>query len=404
MKISIKTPNSISGIIWIMAITFIILFVLPGCRFTKRVQPKQNIFSKHSDLLAWKYKTGGRIYASPIIKGDTIFIGSLDSSFYALDAKTGLKYWEYKLLNEVRSTAAISKSLILLESGNVLYALNFEGKLIWKTVLFTNNLKNEIDPWDLFHSSPIINNENVYIGTENGLVLGFTVKDGKEIFRCQTKNKEIIRTTPVISENSIFFGDWSGVMYAYSLNSAEELWQYDTKKDTIYRWKNAIQTTPVIFENSIYFAGRSSRLYSINIETGNRNWIYESPTHQWLIGGIRIKDGLIYLGSSDQQLFQSFKLTTGELQWQTTVDSRIWVTPYIDNKEVYVIGNSFYVLNYKTGEIKSQVNFDKYNKDINMGDYIDKRANVHSSPVLYNNKVIFGSDDGYVYALDLSKL
>ena len=39
-----------------------------------------------------------------------------------------------------------------------------------------------------------------------------------------------------------------------------------------------------------------------------------------------------------------------------------------------------------------------------MGKYIDQRANIHSSPVLYDNIVIFGSDDGYVYALNLSKI
>ncbi len=380
------------------------MFVLFGCRLTKSVKITQNNLISYIDLLDWKFETGGCVYASPTIKGDTIFIGSLDSTFYAINANTGSKYWEYKLPNEVRSTATISKDLILFESGNVLYALNFEGKLHWKVDLFTESLQNQIDSWDFFHSSPVIQGENVYIGTENGLVLGFAVVDGREIFRCQTKNQAIIRTTPAISGNSIFFGDWEGVMYAYSLISTEKLWQYDTKNDTIYRWKNSIQAAPVIFKNSIFFAGRSSRLYSINTETGIKNWVYESPTNQWLVGGIMIKDSMIYLGSSDQKLFQSFKLTSGELYLKTEVDCRIWGTPCINNNRIYVISNSLYALNSHSGEIESQVHFDKYHQDIKMGKYIDRRANVHSSPVLYDDKIIFGSDDGYIYALNLSNL
>lgn len=380
--------------------TYLIQFVLFSGLFTSKLQSQQIIPNQYNNLIAWKFKTSNHVYASPTMKGDTIFIGSLDSSFYALDANTGSKYWEYKLPCEVRSTAAISEDLVLFESGNVLYALNLEGKLHWKVDLYTDSLQNQIDPWDIFHSSPVTQDENVYIGTENGLVLGFRIQDGKEVFRCQTKNKAIIRATPAISENSIYFGDWEGVMYAYSLKSAKELWQYDTKQDTIYKWwKNAIQAAPVISGNSIYFAGRSSRLYSLNTENGTRNWVHISPTNQWLIGGIKVKDSLIYLGSSDQKLFQSFKLNSGELQWQAKVDCRTWGTPYINGNKIYVISNSFYVFNKQTGKIESQIPFDKYHQDIKMGKYIDKRSNVHSSPILHENKVIFGADDGYIYAL-----
>lgn len=374
-------------------------FVLFGCLFTSPLQSQQVLTHKYNDVLAWKFKTDSRVYASPTIKGETIFIGSLDSSFYALDANTGSKYWVYKLPNEVRSTAAIAKDLVLFECGNVLYALNLKGKLQWKVNLFTDSVHNEIDPWDMFHSSPVVHGNNVYIGTENGLVLGFKIEDGKEVFRCQTKTKDIIRTTPVISENTIFFGDWEGVLYAYSLKNAEELWEYDTKKDVIYGWKNSVQAAPVINGSSIYFAGRSSRLYSLNKKNGTRNWMYASPTDQWLIGGLKIKDNFIYLGSSDQCLFKSFQLSSGELQWQAKVDCRTWGTPYISDNIIYTLSNSFYALDSETGEIKSQVSFDKYHQDVKMGEYVDKRANVHSSPVLYKNKVIFGSDDGYVYAL-----
>jgi len=83
---------------------------------------------------------------------------------------------------------------------------------------------------------------------------------------------------------------------------------------------------------------------------------------------------------------------------------RTWGTPCINNDIIYIGSNSFYAIDKNNGKIKSQVKFVNFHQDIMMGKYIDSRANIHSSPVLYDNKVIFGSDNGFVYALDLTKI
>ncbi len=59
-----------------------------------------------------------------------------------------------------------------------------------------------------------------------------------------------------------------------------------------------------------------------------------------------------------------------------------------------------YIIDKNTGIIKSQVEFEKVHEDKDYGGYIDRSANIHSSPVFSDKKIILGSDDGYIYAIE----
>ncbi|MES2276669.1 MAG: PQQ-binding-like beta-propeller repeat protein [Bacteroidota bacterium] len=52
---------------------------------TKPVQPGVN----------WQFKAKGAIIASPVVNDGLVYFGSLDSSFYALDVKTGSVRWKF---------------------------------------------------------------------------------------------------------------------------------------------------------------------------------------------------------------------------------------------------------------------------------------------------------------------
>ncbi len=355
---------------------------------------------RSEDWMRWKVETKGPVYASPILSGGKVYIGSMDSIFYAIEASSGKEKWHYSPGNTIQSSAAVYNKRVIFESGNRLIALNTRGKLKWENVLSHGEVRNQLDPWDYHHSSPYVHDDKVYIGTEKGILLGFEVKTGKQVLRCQTLSEQPIRTTPLVWENLIIFGDWDGVVYANDISTGSLVWKYDTRKDGTYPWTNAILGSIYVEDDHVYFAGKSNRLYSLDARTGKKNWHYSSPTDQWLIGGPVVKDGIVYLGSSDQHLFHAIDASSGILIWTAGMDCRTWGRAWVDGENIYVGSNSLYVMDKGSGKILHRWEFPQVNKDKKFGEYIDRSANFHSSPLLVDGMIILGSDDGYIYAIN----
>lgn len=373
-----------------------LFFLLPALFFL-------NAKSANEDRIAWSFQTSAPVVASPAISDGLIFIGSLDSVFYALDAKTGKEKWKYRTGDLISSTAAFHNGLCYFESGNVLYAINRKGRFQWKVELCSGKVNNKLDPWDFQHSSPAVHDGVVYIGTEQGILLGLDAKSGNIVLRCQTISEYAIRTTPVVSDGLVMYGDWDGVFYASRIENGSLAWKYDTKADGTFPWVNAIHGSPVVNDGQVYFAGRSCRLYALDVRTGKKRWHYSSPTDQWLLGGPALRDGTIFLGSSDQRLFHAFDSENGELLWTTETDGRTWGKACIKGDRVYIGSNSFYVLQKSSGKVMEEFSFPRVHADKKYGEYVDRTANFHSSPLVYENLAILGSDDGHVYAINLAE-
>lgn len=344
--------------------------------------------------LKWKFTTGGRVYNKPLIDKGILYIGSLDSNFYALNALSGEEIWRYKTADKIYTSAVIFDSIICFASGNHLFGLTTNNNLVWDFELLAEPAINEHDEWDNFNSSPLLADSIVYIGCDKGNVFGVNVKNGMQTFHCQVPEaNSTIESKPVVKGDTIFFGDWDGVFYSYSIETEEEIWRYDTKNDDTYSWKNAIQVEPVILNDTIFFAGRSCNLYSLNTSTGQKNWLNHDSKDMWLLGGLTIDQRTIYLGSSNQFFLQAYDAITGDIQWTTTVDGRIYGMPFTDNNYVYVgtgmenydnIG-SLYIMDKNNGEIISRYRVN---------------GQAYGGPITSDSIIYFGCADRNIYALD----
>lgn len=346
----------------------------------------------------WAFKAQNSIYATAAVSGNIIYIGSLDSNLYALDANSGELMWSFKAKYPIRSNALIHEGAIYFESGNILHKLSPRGSLIWERQLH-GSITDQIDPWDFYHSSPIFYNNSIYLGTEKGKVFGVDCNSGKLTFSCQTDSKVTIRSTPVIDGGLIYFGDWDGVFYAYQIASGNLAWKYDTKKDVTFKWNNSIQCTPLIYQEMVLFGGRSCRVYALDKTNGDRTWRYASPTDQWLIGGLAMKSDTLLFGSSDQHLLYAINIRNGAHIWETKLDSRGWATPLLVNNQVFFASQGLHKIELATGSIGPTLNFEPMNTEKKYGEYVDIRANFHSSPVSWKNNILIGADNGTFYSI-----
>ena len=151
-----------------------------------------NAFGASEQEVHWKFETGGRIYATPVLNDTVMYIGSLDGYFYALDSRDGSEYWKYFAGKEIRSTAGIYDTIICFAGGNMMYGLNILGDSLWSFQMYEGAVVNSNDQWDDFNSSPKLIDSIAYIGTEHGKVYGINVKTGGEVFSYQTSGNYII--------------------------------------------------------------------------------------------------------------------------------------------------------------------------------------------------------------------
>ena len=71
-----------------------------------------------SGKVAWKFKTGDEVWASPSLGGDersqVVYIGSGDTHVYALNSTDGSMVWKYKTDGAVQSRCIVSNDGALL--------------------------------------------------------------------------------------------------------------------------------------------------------------------------------------------------------------------------------------------------------------------------------------------------
>jgi polyvinyl alcohol dehydrogenase (cytochrome) len=112
--------------------------------------------------------------SQPAVVDGTLYVGSTDAKFYALDARTGAVRWSYGLTtvagpwttaqpDPVRDgPAVVGNTVYFGDSRGYVYALNrYTGQLRWATLLDRTNPDVRIT------SSPIVFDGRVYIGLSN---------------------------------------------------------------------------------------------------------------------------------------------------------------------------------------------------------------------------------------------
>lgn len=76
-----------------------------------------------SGRVLWRAPTGRKVDSTPLVVGDTVYVGSDDRTFYAFDAATGRRVWSYTTEGSVSSSPTYGEGLILVGSDDgALYA------------------------------------------------------------------------------------------------------------------------------------------------------------------------------------------------------------------------------------------------------------------------------------------
>jgi outer membrane protein assembly factor BamB len=251
-----------------------------------------------SGALRWVYPREGNM--DPIVSGlvvvlDKLFFGCADGKVYALDAATGDLLWEFATESEdkIWSTPTLDgETLYVASLDKKLYALNAaDGTEIW-----------QFEAEGAIASTPLVDNGTIYIGGLDRYFYAIDAADGTEIWKFQAE--KWFWTRAVIVEDAIYVGCFDGKAYVLNALNGNEITEFDLESPA--------RSWPVLVENRVLIATEAGKIFTI--DTVNNQLGLFADLEETIYAPLALNGGVLYVYTQEQNL-HAFNTDTGVKLW-----------------------------------------------------------------------------------------
>lgn len=385
---------------------------------------RNSVFKNIVPTLRWSQICSDGIFLTPSLNNSHVYVPSTNGKVYAYDINNGSEVWNVNLSDINLSAIAVGNNkqicLTSQKSLNVIDVSNGVLQWVYPIVPFdTVSQKN---------STPVIDNSNnIYFGTWNNYL--HSINGANRVYNWRYEVGGAIEGMPTISSNNHIYVaannariyDFSGnsspsvitvpivSMYMLNIKHTNLSGYYGPSKTIkpVINWQKPFVSgnlfvSPSISISStgmIYLGSNDGYVYSLNSSNGDINWLkqisntnrvpFTSPNSLYttpLIG----PDETIYIGTNEGYLFALNP--NGNIKWSYNAGYPLQSSPIMDpsNNIYFGAGNNMYCINDT-----------ELNGNLNWLTPFATNAHVNSSPAIGpNGYLYFGSDDGYVYAVD----
>lgn len=370
-----------------------------------------------SPRLKWQVKTGDRVFASPVGYKDRLFVGSCDSTLYALAKHDGRVLWTFKAGGEIRSSVAVQEDIVYFSgTDGRFYAVDAtNGRLQWT---FVTGGERFHDTWDYHLSSPAVDQNTVYFGSGDSCVYALDRLAGTLQWKFKTGG--IVHASPVVADGAVFVGSFDG--FFYSLEPDGRLrWKFKTVGERYFP-RGEIQFHATVTDNTVYFCSRDFNVYALNTKDGTGYWVYHQQGSWTSVPGLA--GGKLLVTMSDAHLLLGLDAESGKSLFEAPLPLNVFSGPSVQGNFAYVgsmdgrmyrvdlsSGTSAVIFQTEgsrkyrsdffedTGKLRAGLE-EKYKDDFTRmyADFL-KMGSILSTVWIDNGTLFFGSADGYVYAL-----
>ena len=244
----------------------------------------------------------------------------------------------------------------------------------------------------LSKSTPVLDDEKIYFGSDIGYFWALNQKDGSVAWKYKvgwhTRGKSIF-SAPALYGDTVYFGAYDGNVYALDTKTGKKKW--------IFMEADWIGSSPAVApELQSIFVGLEFGLFkkqggiaSLDLKTGKKKWEYIMPefTHA---SPLYIPPQNIVVTGCNDAVVRAFDAKKGVLLWECTVGEEVKASCAYDEKRNYVLFGAhdgmLYIVDLATGKVVYA--------------YETKEC-IYSTPLIYNDRVYFSSLDKHLYCLDL---
>jgi len=218
-----------------------------------------------SGSLQWTFETGHRVWATPLIVSDTVYVGAMDRRLYALSLQTGEPKWEFEREGAFASTPVLRDGTIFIGAfDDTIYAIDAEtGSEQW-------HFQGE----DWFWGSPALHEDTVFAVDVMGRVYAFDAATGDERwhkFLVTDQDQPVpVRAGPALGEDGgqLFVSAENGTLYALDTSDGFVEWSQIAEGQGL--------SEPVVSESLVYqsLILGGTRLRALQLEDGREAWVF----------------------------------------------------------------------------------------------------------------------------------
>jgi outer membrane protein assembly factor BamB len=368
----------------------------------------------------WKLRlqTGERTlhaFNPPVVKDDTIYFGSADGNFYALDIESGYMRWVFKTGASINSVPyADDKQVYFGSQDGKTYAVSREEGL---------------ESWNFRAGSPVNSTVTRYkdyiIFTTNALGASFFLSpEGEKLFHIP--NLAWYNHTYQMYDDIMYFAPGPvsrpSSFGPYDINTKKYHWILTTRELNAYWYSFSAVTRELVFFSTLGYDGYENwylDFYAYDRLSGDKIW-HNKDDARWgnipspdldrlLFRGVELldfmspsvwKDLVIYSGGDN--VVRAFDAKTGVVRWEEEFTSPISSAPTIAGDRIYfgLLGNAE-EYNLKAANLNSPpelVCLSARNGRVLWR--MELEGAIMSAPVIAGKRIMFGTDKSMFYILE----
>ncbi|NLX65432.1 MAG: PQQ-binding-like beta-propeller repeat protein [Bacteroidales bacterium] len=176
----------------------------------------------------WTYKSGGKIYSTPVVYKKRVWAASSDSYLYGLDLRNGKKRLQLKSDKAVVSSPACWDNKVIIAGGD-----------------------GHCRAWD--------------------------ISSGKLVWQFDSV-KNFVVTRPLVKDGTIYFGSWGNQFYALDIETGNPRWIW--RNGHTNRMFSPAQVVPVATHGRIYLASPDRYMTVLDELTGEVIWRHNDPDNR----------------------------------------------------------------------------------------------------------------------------
>ncbi len=271
------------------------------------------------------------------------------SRIYCLNKENGEVIWSYKTVNSVKNNLIIYENYLVAQDaqGNVYCLEKSKGKCLWQKETELGN--------GLGTSSAICESNGIVYTGSSRVISALDIKTGKLLWSTNRDKGENSPAEFTVCGNKLIVNSHWDSLAALDISNGKELWSND---DSNIRFRSS---TPICIDGNLLVAD-SNAIMLVNGENGELISKKEFDKYDFSSSGQPLYEkGIVYIPTANSGLV-AYDSANETILWNCQTKESILFTP----------------------------------------PYVGKGSQtIESTPILHNESIIFGANDGFIYSVNI---